>query len=210
MEYPIYALLLAAIVTIALGPLLIPLLKRLKFGQTERDDGPQSHLKKTGTPTMGGIMFIIGILVGTLAFSLNATELALPALLVTAGFALVGFLDDFLKVRYKNTVGLKAYQKIIAQFGIALILALYAYNNPFIGSKIYLAFFHVEWDLGIFYIPFMMFVIIGTVNSVNLTDGLDGLASGVSLIYAITMSIIFYYMSTVMALPGDAGQAAQT
>ena len=78
MEYPIYALLVAAIVTIALGPLLIPLLKRLKFGQTERDDGPQSHLKKTGTPTMGGIMFIIGILVGTLAFSLNATELALP------------------------------------------------------------------------------------------------------------------------------------
>ena len=129
---------------------------------------------------------------------------------MTAGFALVGFLDDFLKVRYKNTVGLKAYQKIIAQFGIALVLALYAYNSPFIGPKIYLAFFHVEWDLGIFYIPFMMFVIIGTVNSVNLTDGLDGLASGVSLIYAITMSIIFYYMSTVMALPGDAGQAAQT
>lgn len=210
MEYPIYALLLAAIVTIVLGPLLIPLLKRLKFGQTERDDGPQSHLKKTGTPTMGGIMFIIGILVGTLAFSLNATELALPALLVTAGFALVGFLDDFLKVRYKNTVGLKAYQKIIAQFGIALVLALYAYNSPFIGPKIYLAFFGAEWDLGIFYIPFIMFVTIATVNSVNLTDGLDGLASGVSLIYAITMSIIFYYMSTVMALPGDAGQAAQT
>ena len=210
MQYPIYALLLAAIVTIALGPVLIPLLKRLKFGQTERDDGPQSHLKKTGTPTMGGIMFIAGILVGTLAFSLNATELALPALLVTAGFSLVGFLDDFLKVKFKNTVGLKAYQKIIAQFGIALILALYAYNSPFVGSKIYLPFFNVEWDLGIFYIPFMMFVIIGTVNSVNLTDGLDGLASGVSLIYAVTMAIIFYYMSTVMLLPSDAGQAAQT
>ena len=120
MQYPIYALLLAAIVTIALGPALIPLLKRLKFGQTERDDGPQSHLKKTGTPTMGGMMFIAGILVGTLAFSLNATELALPALLVTVGFSLVGFLDDFLKVKYKNTVGLKAYQKIIAQFGIAI------------------------------------------------------------------------------------------
>lgn len=102
MQYPIYALLLAAIVTIALGPALIPLLKRLKFGQTERDDGPQSHLKKTGTPTMGGMMFIAGILVGTLAFSLNATELALPALLVTVGFSLVGFLDDFLKVKYPS------------------------------------------------------------------------------------------------------------
>lgn len=201
---------LAAIVTIALGPALIPLLKRLKFGQTERDDGPQSHLKKTGTPTMGGMMFIAGILVGTLAFSLNATELALPALLVTVGFSLVGFLDDFLKVKYKNTVGLKAYQKIIAQFGIALILALYAYNSPFVGSKIYLAFFDVEWDLGVFYIPFVMLLIIATVNSVNLTDGLDGLASGVSLIYAVTMAIIFYYMSTVMILPSDAGQAAQT
>ena len=210
MQYPIYALLLAAIVTIALGPALIPLLKRLKFGQTERDDGPQSHLKKTGTPTMGGMMFIAGILVGTLAFSLNATELALPALLVTVGFSLVGFLDDFLKVKYKNTVGLKAYQKIIAQFGIALILALYAYNSPFVGSKIYLAFFDVEWDLGVFYIPFVMLIIIATVNSVNLTDGLDGLASGVSLIYAVTMAIIFYYMSTVMILPSDAGQAAQT
>ena len=210
MQYPIYALLLAAIVTIALGPALIPLLKRLKFGQTERDDGPQSHLKKTGTPTMGGMMFIAGILVGTLAFSLNATELALPALLVTVGFSLVGFLDDFLKVKYKNTVGLKAYQKIIAQFGIALILALYAYSSPFVGSKIYLAFFDVEWDLGVFYIPFVMLIIIATVNSVNLTDGLDGLASGVSLIYAVTMAIIFYYMSTVMILPSDAGQAAQT
>ena len=115
-----------------------------------------------------------------------------------------------MKVKYKNTVGLKAYQKIIAQFGIALILALYAYNSPFVGSKIYLAFFDVEWDLGVFYIPFVMLLIIATVNSVNLTDGLDGLASGVSLIYAVTMAIIFYYMSTVMILPSDAGQAAQT
>ncbi len=210
MQKPIFALLLAAVVTIALGPVLIPLLHRLKFGQTVRDDGPQTHLKKSGTPTMGGIMFIVGILVGTLAFSLNATELALPALLVMAGFALVGFLDDFLKVKFKNSVGLRAYQKIIAQFGIALVLALYAYNSPFVGSKIYLPFLNAEFDLGFFYIPFMMFVIIGTVNSVNLTDGLDGLASGVSLIYAVTMAVIFFYMSTAMLLPTDAAQAVGT
>ena len=209
MQYPILALMLAAAVTIALGPVLIPLLKRLKFGQTERDDGPQSHLKKAGTPTMGGIMFIAGILVGTLAFALNATEMVLPALLVMVGFALIGFLDDFLKVKFKNTVGLKAYQKIIAQFGIALILALYAYKSPFIGSKIYIPFFNVEYDLGIFYIPFMMFVAIAVVNSVNLTDGVDGLASGVSLVYAITMSVIFYYMAGVALLPGGAGQATE-
>lgn len=210
MRYMIYALLLSAAVTIALGPVLIPLLKRLKFGQTERELGPKSHLTKQGTPTMGGLMFIAGILAGTLAFSLSATELALPALLCTAGFALVGFLDDFLKVRIKNTVGLRAYQKILVQFLIAGILAVYAYRSPFIGSKIYLAFFDLEWDLGVFYIPAMMFIIIGTVNSVNLTDGLDGMASGVSLVYALTMSVIFFYMSVVMKSPADIGQAQQT
>ena len=199
MKYAIYAFIVSAVVTIALGPVIIPMLRRLKFGQNERSDGPQSHLSKAGTPTMGGMMFIAGILVGTLAFSLNATELALPALLATAAFALVGFLDDFLKVKQKNTIGLRPYQKIIAQFAIAFILALYAYQSPFIGSKIYLAFFKAEWDLGIFYIPAMMFIIIGTVNSVNLTDGLDGLCSGVSLVYSTSMMMIFIYMAVFAA-----------
>ena len=129
MKYAIYAFIVSAVVTIALGPVIIPMLRRMKFGQNERSDGPQSHLSKAGTPTMGGMMFIAGILVGTLAFSLNATELALPALLATAAFALVGFLDDFLKVKQKNTIGLRPYQKIIAQFAIAFILALYAYQQ---------------------------------------------------------------------------------
>ena len=180
-------------------------LKRLKFGQTERDDGPQSHLKKSGTPTMGGIMMLIAITVGTLAFSLNATGLVLPSLLVTVGFGLVGFLDDFLKVKFKDTKGLRAYQKIIAQLGIALIVALFAYNNPYIGSKIYLAFFDVEWEMGVFYIPFVMFIVVALVNSVNLTDGLDGLASGTSLIYALTMMVIFVYMSAAALTPTAQG-----
>ena len=210
MKYAIYAFIVSAVVTIALGPVIIPMLRRLKFGQNERSDGPQSHLSKAGTPTMGGMMFIAGILVGTLAFSLNATELALPALLATAAFALVGFLDDFLKVKQKNTVGLRPYQKIIAQFAIAFILALYAYQSPFIGSKIYLAFFKAEWDLGIFYIPAMMFIIIGTVNSVNLTDGLDGLCSGVSLVYSTSMMMIFIYMAAAVKAPVAEGQAVQT
>lgn len=210
MKYAIYALMLSALVTIALGPVVIPMLRRLKFGQNERSDGPQSHLSKAGTPTMGGMMFIAGILAGTLAFSLNATELSLPALLAMAAFALVGFLDDFLKAKFKNTIGLRPYQKIIAQFAIAFILALYAYKSPFIGSKIYLAFFGVEWDLGIFYVPAMMFIIIGTVNSVNLTDGLDGLCSGVSMIYSTAMMMIFVYMSTAMKTPLTSGQAVQT
>ena len=210
MRNAIFALLLSAAVTLALGPVVIPMLRRLKFGQSERSDGPQTHLKKAGTPTMGGMVFIAGIVVGTLTFTLSATELVLPALLVTVGFALVGFLDDFLKVKYKNTVGLRAYQKIIAQFAIAFIIASYAYKSPFVGPKLYLAFFDVEWDLGLFYIPFVMFVVIAVVNAVNLTDGIDGLASGTSLIVAITLCVVYLYMSAAMKLPADAGQAAQT
>jgi phospho-N-acetylmuramoyl-pentapeptide-transferase len=210
MDNLIYALLLAALVTMLLGPVLIPALQKLKFGQQERTDGPKSHLKKSGTPTMGGLMMIAGILVGTLAFSLSATEFVLPALLVTTGFGLLGFLDDFLKVRLKNTVGLRAYQKIIGQFCVAAIIALYAYNSPFVGSKIYMPFLNVEWDLGVFYIPFIIFVVVAIVNAVNLTDGLDGLASGVTLIYALTMGMIFYYMSQAVLTPADASQAAQT
>jgi len=195
MERLIYAILLGFLVPIILGPIVIPMLKRLKFGQTERDDGPKSHLVKSGTPTMGGIMILAGILAGTLVFSINGMEFALPALLVTFAYSLVGFLDDFIKVKLKRSLGLKAYQKIIGQFGIAFIVALYAYNNPLIGSQIYLPFLGIEWDLGIYYIPFVIFVMIGTVNSVNLTDGLDGLASGVTLIYSMAMMVIFFLMA---------------
>lgn len=210
MKNAIYAFVLSAVVTIALGPVIIPMLRRMKFGQSERSDGPQTHLSKAGTPTMGGMMFIAGIIAGTLLFSLDTTELSLPALLAVAAFALVGFLDDFLKVKLKNTIGLRPYQKIIAQFAIAFIVALYAYNSPFIGSKIYLAFFNAELELGIFYIPLVMFIIIGTVNSVNLTDGVDGLCSSVTTVYALSMTAIFLYMSAAVKNPVADGQAVQT
>ena len=209
MKNVIFALLLSAVVCMALGPLVIPMLKRLKFGQSERSDGPKSHLSKAGTPTMGGIMFLISIPVAVLIFKDTSASLATAALLVTLGCGLIGFLDDFLKVKFKNTVGLRGYQKIIAQFGVALVLALYAYNSPFIGSTVYFPFFNVEWDMGIFYIPFVMFLVIATVNSVNLTDGLDGLASGVSLVYAVTMAVIFLYLSQAVKNPADMGQASE-
>ncbi len=196
MQQLILAALLAFAITLITGPIVINMLKRLKFGQKVRDDGPQTHLVKAGTPTMGGIMMLLGILVGTMSFTTGSMDFALPALLVTFAFGLVGFLDDFIKIRKKRSLGLRAYQKIIAQFGIALIVALYAYDNPNIGSTIVLPFFSAEWDLGIFYIPFIMFVIIAVVNSVNLTDGLDGLASGVTLIYAFAMAVIFAFLST--------------
>lgn len=202
MQKLVYAVLLAFAVCIVLGPILIPALKRLKFGQMVRDDGPQTHLIKTGTPTMGGIMIITGILAGTLLFTQSATDFVLPALLATAAYGMVGFLDDFIKIRNKRSLGLKAYQKIIAQFAIAIIIALYAYNNPNIGSKVHLAFFDIEWDFGVFYIPFVMFVVLAITNAVNLTDGLDGLVSGISLIYCVAIALIFIYMATAATQQG--------
>lgn len=195
MQQIILAVLLGFGVPLVLGPFLIPLLKRLKFGQTEREDGPQSHLVKSGTPTMGGLMILAGILAGTLAFSMAGMEFVLPALLTTFAYGIVGFLDDFIKVRRKRSLGLKAYQKIIGQFGIALIVALYAYNHELVGPVIYLPFTGGEWNMGVWYIPFVMFVMIAIVNAVNLTDGLDGLASGVSMIYSLTMTLVFLVMA---------------
>lgn len=203
MQEIILAVLLSFGVTLLLGPVLIPVLKRLKFGQTVRDDGPKTHLAKEGTPTMGGLIILVGILAGTLAFSMSGLEYALPSLLTAFAFGIVGFLDDFIKIKRKRSLGLKAYQKIIGQVGISLIIALYAYNHPEIGSAIQLPFTGQEWDLGIFYIPFVMFVMIAIVNAVNLTDGLDGLASGVSMIYSLTMVLIFAILAHVA---GDQGR----
>ncbi|MDL2234544.1 phospho-N-acetylmuramoyl-pentapeptide-transferase [Christensenellaceae bacterium OttesenSCG-928-L17] len=196
MQQLIFAVLLACSVLLIIGPFLIPLLKRLKFGQAVRDDGPESHLAKSGTPTMGGMMILLGILAGALVFSAPNTEFVLPALLTTFAFGIVGFLDDFIKVRLKRSLGLKAYQKIIAQFCIAFAIALFAYNHSDIGPSIYLPFTNTEVNLGIWYIPFIIFVVISIVNAVNLTDGLDGLASGVTMICAMTMALIFVVMST--------------
>ena len=190
-----FTYLLTALVAFALmlvlGPILIPLLHRLKFGQVEREEGPASHKQKQGTPTMGGIAFLIAILIATLLFGMSGMEFTLPALLATFAFGLVGFLDDFIKVKLRRNLGLRAYQKIIAQLGISFVIAFWAYRSPFIGSTLYLPFSGGRWDLGVWYIPAMMFVIIAEVNAVNLTDGLDGLSSSVTLVYALAMAVMF-------------------
>lgn len=210
MKELIFALLLSLALTLIVGRLCIPALRRLKFGQQERDLGPKSHLQKAGTPTMGGMMFLVGILAASLVLPQATGAFVLVALLITFAFALVGFLDDYLKIRRRNTDGLRAYQKIIGQFGVALALAVFAYRHPLIGSRIYLPFFNLEWDLGLFYIPFVVFVVVGTVNSVNLTDGLDGLASSVSCVYAICMALVFTYLCQAALNPVDMGQAAMS
>nr|WP_122011852.1 phospho-N-acetylmuramoyl-pentapeptide-transferase [Maliibacterium massiliense] len=203
------AALIALLVGLAVGPVMIPALQKLKCRQTERDDGPQAHLKKSGTPTMGGILIVLAIFVASIICTSGDVEFMLVALLVTVGYGLIGFLDDYIKVVKRRSLGLKAYQKIIAQVGFALILALYAYRNPMIGSKLYVPIVHAEWDLGIWYIPFTVFVVIATTNSVNLTDGLDGLASSVTLIVMATFGVIINAIIAQIAASGASAMDVQ-
>lgn len=180
------ALLVAFGVAALLGPIVIPILHRLKFGQNVRDDGPKTHLKKQNTPTMGGVMILIAIVAATLIFAHKNYSLALWALLFAVLFGLVGFLDDFIKIIKKRSMGLHAWQKIAAQFVLSLGFAIALYFHPSVGSTIWLD----RLDLGIFFIPFAMFVIIAAVNSVNLIDGLDGLSSSVTSIYSTGSGLI--------------------
>ena len=181
----IYAFLIAFVICLIIGPFVIKLMQKLHFGQQVRDDGPASHLKKQNVPTMGGIMMMVAIGIGAIIFGFSGP--ALVAVLATLGYGLIGFLDDFIKIYKKRSLGLRAYQKIIGQFGIALIVAWYGYK--YIGSKMFVPFVG-DVDFGIWYIPFAMFVILAIVNGENLADGLDGLASRMTLVEGITMALI--------------------
>ena len=169
-------------ITLILGPIIIPLLKRLKIGQSVREEGPQSHLKKSGTPTMGGIIIFVALIITVMTSGMLNKDMYI-LIMATFGFGLIGFIDDYLIVVRKNNDGLSARYKLVGQIFVAGILAVYqAYTSEF-GTQLIIPFLNNQYlDLGLFYIPFTMFVVVGTVNSVNLTDGLDGLASGVTLI----------------------------
>lgn len=192
-------LLVAFFVTAALGPVFIPWLRRLKFGQEIRDEGPSWHKKKSGTPTMGGIMFIVGILVGvgavfviSLITGNTNVEInkALLMLLVSSAFGLVGFVDDYIKVVKKRNLGLTAIQKFILQmmFAILYLLVLNALGE--LRCTVLIPFTDFSFELPIWlYVPFLLFVVTGTVNAVNLTDGLDGLASSVTFVVALFFAV---------------------
>lgn len=181
----IYAILIAFTINIFLCPLIIPFLTKLKFGQNVRDDGPKSHLIKSGTPTMGGIMILISLIISSIFF-LKDNKDALAVLFVTIGYGIIGFIDDYIKVVKKRSLGLRAYQKIIGQLIITCIFLYYLYNFSNVGTDIYIPFTKGKTlDLGVLFIPFLFIVMVGTVNSVNLTDGLDGLASGVTVLVVI-------------------------
>lgn len=180
----ICAVLLAFIVTVILCPIVIPILHRMKFGQPIREEGPQSHKKKEGTPTMGGVMILIGFIVSALVFTGGNSD-AIAVILITIGYGIVGFIDDFLKVVKKQNEGLTPLQKIIFQLAVTVLFYLYIVKTG-AGTEIYIPFTKGLFiDLGVLYAPFLFFVMVGTVNSVNLTDGLDGLASGVTVLVTV-------------------------
>lgn len=198
----IFATVISFLICILLGPFIIPWLTKLKFGQSIRSDGPRTHLKKAGTPTMGGIIIIISFLIADAIFSKWDKYMAI-AILITLGYGIIGFLDDYIKVRYKRSLGLTARQKLLGQFVLAIILAYFAKN--LIGTDVIVPFLKKEVNLGYYYIPFIMFVAVGTVNSVNLTDGLDGLATGVSFMVTAFFALIgFFINNTSLAVFGAA------
>jgi len=177
------------IITAVLGILLIPVLDKLKFGQRVRSDGPKRHLMKMGTPTMGGIIFIPAIALATLIFT-DISNDTVAVVFFIIGFGLIGFADDFIKITKKRSLGLRANQKLLFQLllSVALIIYVFAFlENP---TEINTPLHQSRLDLGTFYIPFTVFLILGTVNSVNLTDGLDGLVSGIVAIIGFFYTVL--------------------
>lgn len=180
------------LLTVLLTPIFIPLLKRMKFGQSIREEGPQSHMKKAGTPTMGGLVFIVSIAFTTIgvAFYLEMlTTQTIVLVLVFVGFGIIGFLDDFIKVVLKRNLGLTSLQKIIGQIIIAVASFFLLNQGPF-ETTVSVPFTDWSVDLGIAYVAFMIFWLVGFSNAVNLTDGLDGLVSGTASIAFTTFGVL--------------------
>ena len=189
----IVALLISFTCTAICCPVLIPVLYKFKFVQQVRDDGPKAHLKKSGTPTMGGIMILLGIIIGSL-FYINKYKLVLPVLLFTVAYGIIGFLDDFLKIKKKKSEGLKGIHKFILQILLTAVFVYYLHIDkvgdsmlvPFTGS------FNTGYMLstGAFFIPLVFFIVLGTDNGVNFTDGVDGLCTCVTIIVSIFFAVI--------------------
>ena len=200
MDFQIKVLLLSFAITIAIAICVIPILRRLKIGQTERDDGPQSHISKQGTPTMGGIIIMLAIVLSAVGGFFyyfrqdGETEVAknmLPILFITFGFGLIGFIDDFKKLVLKNTEGLKPMYKMIGLLIISVIYTLYLEKFVGLGTDILIPIWNKTITLPIWiYIPFAIFVILATTNAINLTDGIDGLAASVTAIIVTCLTVI--------------------
>ena len=176
-------------ISVILGPVLIPFLRRLKVGQTVRDEGPQSHLKKSGTPTMGGLLILTAMTVTSLVYMRKYPDI-LPILFLTLGFGLIGFLDDYIKVVLKRSMGLRAWQKLGLQIIVTAVFAFYLHQYTNVGMAWRIPFMSGQYvDFGIFNIPLIFIVVLGTVNGTNFTDGLDGLATSVTILVATFFTV---------------------
>lgn len=191
MDYKIILpVLISFVLSVVMGPVVIPILRKLKMGQTERVDGVQSHLKKAGTPTMGGVIILASIVVTSLFYIKDYPDI-IPILFVTVGFGLIGFLDDYLKVVMKRSDGLYPKQKMGLQILVTAVFAFYVVKFAGETSEWIIPFSDGKTiDLGFWAIPMLFIVMIGTVNGVNFTDGLDGLASSVTVLVATFFTVV--------------------
>ena len=190
----ILAIIIAFAVSAILCPIVIPFLHKLKFGQQVREDGPQAHLKKQGTPTMGGLVFLTAVVITSLLYIRDYPRI-IPVLFMTVGFGVIGFLDDYIKIVMKRSEGLNPVQKLIGQFIITGIFVYYLVCSDEVGTPMLVPFtggfeHGIYLDLGFLFIPFVFFVVLGTDNGVNFTDGLDGLCTSVTILVATFLTII--------------------
>ncbi len=198
MDFQTKMLLVSFAVTVVLGIIIVPILRKLKIGQIERNDGPESHLKKQGTPTMGGIIIMLGIIIITISayvyYRTKDYELAknlLPILALTIGFGIIGFIDDFKKLILKNTKGLKPSIKMLGLLLISVVFVLYLIKGLNIGTETYVPILKEYITLPVYaYIPFAILVMLSTTNAVNLTDGIDGLSPSVCTIIITCLTVI--------------------
>ena len=190
----ILAIIIAFAVSAILCPIVIPFLHKLKFGQQVREDGPQAHLKKQGTPTMGGLVFLTAVVITSLLYIRDYPRI-IPVLFMTVGFGVIGFLDDYIKIVMKRSEGLNPLQKLIGQFIITGIFVYYLMCSGEVGTSMLVPFtggfeHGLYLNLGFLFIPFVFFVVLGTDNGVNFTDGLDGLCTSVTILVATFLTII--------------------
>ncbi|MGB4658367.1 MAG: phospho-N-acetylmuramoyl-pentapeptide-transferase, partial [Mobilitalea sp.] len=193
MNFSNYEVILPVIIAFAIStilcPFFIPFLKKLKFGQFIREEGPQSHQKKSGTPTMGGIVVIISIILTSFLYIKDFSKIA-PILLVTIGFGIIGFIDDYIKVVKKRNLGLKAWQKLLGQILITVGFGIYIMYFSDLGTSMLIPFSGGNYiDASYLYWPIMFIAMLGTVNGSNFTDGLDGLESSVTAVIAAFLSV---------------------
>lgn len=186
---------IAFVISAILCPIIIPFLQKLKFGQFIRDEGPEAHQKKSGTPTMGGVIFIISVIVTSL-FYMKDYPMILPVAFATLGFGIIGFMDDYIKVVKKRNLGLTEIQKLAGQILVTGIFLYYMMNYTEVGTRILMPFtggfengFYLELPNWLFII-FMFFVFLGTTNGTNFTDGLDGLLSSVTVLVAVFLTVV--------------------